>query len=192
MLMAGCLVVCACGGSAPGQAVRPVPFTVPYGASAKYHPDALRPAVAAGHPIGTLRCGGLRAARTSAHVELFAHGRAIVVPAGIGIAQPQRRDGAYIRSGRCSYPLRTREPTGLVEVRRGVPATLGDLFALMDQPLSRTRLGAFGGPVRAWLNGRRWRGPVRELPLPRHAQVVVVVGVRRVPVHAAYRFPAGR
>ena len=53
------------------------------------------------------------------HVELFANRRVVIVPAGIGIVPPLRRDGAYVLGGRCSYPLRTREPTGVVEVAGG-------------------------------------------------------------------------
>ena len=114
-----------------------------------------------------------------------------MVPAGLGIAGPHRRDGAYVRGGRCSYPLRTREPTGLVELAAGRGASIGDLFALLGQPLTRSRLGAHRGPVRVWRNGRPWRGEPGALPLRPHDQVVVVAGTRRVPVHATYRFPPG-
>ena len=46
------------------------------------------------------------------HVEFFARGKVMVVPAGIGVAPPLRRDGAYVRGGRCRFPLSTTEPTG--------------------------------------------------------------------------------
>jgi hypothetical protein len=128
-------------------------------------------------------------ARATAHVELFARGLGVVVPAGAGLAPPRRRAGAYVRGGRCSYPLRTTEPTGLVELRRGTRATLGDLFALLGQPLSRERMASFRGPVRAWVDGRPWHGAPGALPLRPGGQVVVAIGRGRVPVHAAYEFP---
>jgi hypothetical protein len=113
------------------------------------------------------------------------------VAPGIGISPPRARDGAYVRGGRCSYPLRTREPTGVVEVQAaGRRKTLGDLFAVWGQPLSRTRMAGFKGPVRAYVGGRRWRTDPRAIPLKRHAQIVLEVGGYVKP-HARYHFPPG-
>lgn len=118
---------------------------------------------------------GLRA-RARAHVELFLRGDIVVVPAGIGI-RGGRRDGAYVR-GRCRAAVWTEEPTGLVLMAR--QATLGELFATWRRPLPRGQ---------AWLDGRRWRGPLARLPLHDGAQVVVQQGLPLAPVHGAYTFP---
>jgi hypothetical protein len=183
-----------CGGDPPSPAPRApsasaAPFAVPFGSGERYRPPSLSAAVASAGPVGRLRCTRDAAARATAHVELFAHGLGIVVPAGAGLAPPRRRVGAYVRGARCSYPLRTTEPTGLVELRRGTRATLGDLFALLGQPLSPRRMASFRGPVRTWVNGRPWHGPPGALPLRPGGQVVVAIGTARVPVHAAYQFP---
>ena len=114
----------------------------------------------------------------------------MIVAAGIGIAPPRRRDGAYVRGGRCSYPLRTREPTGVIEVEQGGTRTLGDLFALWGQPLSRRRIGSLRGRVSAYVGGERRRGDPRRIPLSRHGQIVLQVQ-GHVPPHASYRFPPG-
>jgi hypothetical protein len=177
-----------CGG-APAPPAPRTPFVVPFGSGERYRPRSLSAAVAAARPVGRLRCTQDPAGRATAHVELFAHGLGVVVPAGTGLAPPRRRAGAYVRGGRCSYPLRTTEPTGLVELRGDTRTTLGDLFALLGQPLSRRRMASFRGPVRAWLDGRPWRGAPGALPLRPGGQVVVAVGTQRVPVHAAYEFP---
>jgi hypothetical protein len=179
-----------CGGGAAPPAPR-APFTVPLGPGERYRPPSLTAAVGAARPVGRMRCTRDAAARATAHVELFAHGLGVVVPAGAGRAPPRRRAGAYVRGGRCSYPLRTTEPTGLVELRRGIRTTLGDLFALLGQPLSRGRMASFRGPVRAWVDGRPWRGAPGALPLRPGGQVVVAIGTARVPVHAVYEFPEG-
>lgn len=113
------------------------------------------------------------------------------MPAGIGIAPPQIRSGAYVRGGACAYPLRTYEPTGLVVADAGPTRSLGTLFDVWGQPLSRNRLGRFEGPVSAFVAGRRWRSDPRAIPLTRHAQIVLVRGGNVVP-HPAYRFPPGR
>jgi hypothetical protein len=112
------------------------------------------------------------AARYGVHLELFARGRVVMVPAGI-----------------CSSALRTRYPTGVIEVTR--PATLGGFFRVWRQPLSRTRLVGFRtttrNPVRAYVGGRRWRGGLGAIPLRRHAQIVLELGAY-IPPHPTFLF----
>lgn len=158
-------------------------------------PPARGAAASAGARIGGLGCarGGNR---IGAHVELFAHRRVVVVPAGIGMAPPLRTRGAYVHAARCSYAVRTREPTGLLELDpqqgRAGPLTVGDFFAIWGQPLSTTRLAGFHAPrgtrVAAYLDGRPWPGDPRAMPLRRHAAIVLEVA-GHVPPHATYRFP---
>lgn len=122
---------------------------------------------------------------------MFARRRVVAIPAGIGVAPPISRDGAYVRGGRCVYAARTREPTGLVEV--DAPVTLGELFAIWGQPLSPTRAAGFRAPdgqrVAAFVAGRRWHGDPRSVPLTRHAVVVLEVDGFVAP-HRSYRFPS--
>jgi hypothetical protein len=128
--------------------------------------------------------------RVTAHIELFAHGFVVIVPAGIGVRAP-RRDGAFVVAGRCHGPVWTLEPTGLVHAvdeRR----TLGDLFAVWGRRLGPRRLLGFGGgAVRAFVGGVRWRGDPWRIPLRHHAQIVVELGAY-VPPHVRYLFPPGR
>jgi hypothetical protein len=119
--------------------------------------------------------------RFGVHLELFAERRVVLIPPGVGIAPPRRRTGAYISRGRCWYPLRTREPTGVIEVEARSPIkTLGQFFAIWGQPLRG----------RAYVNGRLQRGDPRAIRLTRHAQIVIEVGGYVRP-HATYRFPPG-
>ena len=143
-----------------------------------------------GLAIGDLRCTTARRPVAAAHVELFARGHVVIVPAGLGVAPPRRRAGAYVTGGRCRYPIWTSEPTGLVRLaRRGL--TLGDLFALLGQPLSRGRMARWRATVRAHVGGVRWRGDPRRIPLMPRAQVVVQAGPPALRPNARYRFPAG-
>src|SRR5919201_3582426 len=154
--------------------------------------------VGLGGPIATPIGVGPRyradAPRFGVHVELFANRRVVVVPAGIGVAAPRRRVGAFVRPRGCSYAVRTLGPTGVVEVRRGARLTLGRLFAVWGQPLSATRLAGFstrrGAPVRAYVAGRPWQGPPGAIPLTRHAPIVLELG-RFVPPHRSFRFRSG-
>src|SRR5438105_2904249 len=81
-------------------------------------------------PIGALRCTRPAGRWAEAHVEVFARGRVVILPPGIGIARPRRQVGATVVRGRCSYPLHTADPTGVVGFRPGRRLTLGDLFAV--------------------------------------------------------------
>jgi hypothetical protein len=169
------------------------PIPTPIGAGPRYQPPAAHVRVLRGRRVGDLRCG-TGGARFGVHLEVFARGRVVIVPAGIGVAAPRARVGAFVRPRGCSYAVRTLDPTGVVEVRRGTSVTLGHLFAVWGQPLSATRLAGFstrrGDPVRAYVAGRPWRGPVGAIPLRRHAQIVLELG-RFVPPHRSFRFRSG-
>jgi hypothetical protein len=166
----------------------------PFGPGPRYRPPALGSAATAGAPINGLRCTRTPAKRFGAHLEIFDRGFVVAIPPGIGIAPPHRRDGAYVRAGRCSYPIRTTEPTGVIELAEGTRATLGDLFDVWGQSLTRRRVAGFtakpGTEVAAFVAGRRWPGDPRAIPLRRHAVIVLVVGAHVGP-HRTYLFPPG-
>ena len=114
-----------------------------------------------------------------AHVELFANRLVLLLPKGIGAGH------------RCTYPVRTTEPTGVVEYAPAARPSLGDLFDVWGQPLSVRGFAGFHGAVSAWVGGRRWHGDPRAIPLTRHAEVVVEVG-GYIPPHTFYLFGPGR
>jgi hypothetical protein len=218
-LSAACLIAIAaglagagCGTAAPAGPASPPPAqaraaerallvdlarTRQVGRGAAFRPPPYGAAVAVAAQVGPLRCGRVGPHPYGAHLELFAAGRGVLVPAGIGIAPPQRRRRAVVIGGRCSYPLRTLEPSGVVEVDpvkgRRAP-TLGELFAVWGQRLSARRLFGFtaapGAGVVAYLDGRRWAGDPRAIRLRRHAQVVVELGPHVDP-HPTYSFAPG-
>lgn len=156
--------------------------TRPVGQGPAFRP----PAVLRTGPVGILRCERTAGKPYGAHIELFARDRGVLVPAGIGIGR-----------GGCLYPLRTVDPTGVVEVDPGavvgVP-TLGELFELWGQPLSPRRLAGFkagaGLGVIAFVDGRRWQWDPRGIPLRRHAQIVIELDASVQP-HPTYAFPPG-
>jgi hypothetical protein len=156
----------------------------PIGVGPRYHPPA------AAHAVRGLSCSARPVARVGVHVELFANRRVVLLPPGIGMRGPLvRRDGRVV-SARCSLPLRTREPTGTLEIARGRRLSLGRLFAAWGQPLARSRLLSFRGRVHAYVNGRPRGGDPRRIGLAPHANIVLEVG-GYVPPHPAYLFPSG-
>ena len=172
------LVALALGGPPLPPDVKPWPIGVGPG----FRPAAAPAAVLKGEPVGRFRCAQDGGRRFGVHVELFIRRQVLLVPSGVGVA----------RAGRCSYPLRTRDPTGVIEIRRGTRATLGDLFRLWGQPLAPRRIAGFSSaaPLLAFVGGKRWRGDVRAIPLKRHAQIVLELG-GYVPPHPRYLFADG-
>src|SRR6185312_8776812 len=107
---------------------------------------------------------------------------------------PQTLLDGRVTSARCYGALVTLDPTGLVLVRPGASLTLGTLFRSWGQPLSPSRLTSFSAPagtsVAVFVNGKRWPGAPGDVPLTRHAEVVLEVGPH-VPPHPSYAFPVG-
>ena len=146
-----------------------------------------------GAPIAGLRCAAAAGRWQDAHVEVFARGRVLLLPPGIGVARPRQATGAAIRGGRCSYPVRTTDPTGVVRYRPGRGLVLADLFAVWGQPLGRHRVCGFraAAAVRVYVGGRRVTGAPGAVPLRRHAEIVVEIGPY-VPPHRSYVFAGGK
>jgi hypothetical protein len=186
------LVLLALTSASAGVALAAAPIPTPIGAGPKYRLSAASAQVARGEPVGRFACARSESRREVAHVELFANRLVLLLPAGIGIAPPVKADGARVLGGRCSYGVRTTEPTGVIEFDPSLAPTLGDLFRVWGQPLSQRRLAGFearrGDEVAAWVAGRRWRGDAGSIPLRRHGQIVVEIG-GFVPPHAAFLFP---
>ncbi len=138
-------------------------------------------------------CAGRSPVVAAAHVELFAAGHVVIVPAGIGVDPPLRVRGATVRGGRCAYPLRTLDPTGLVLFGSDAPHTLGALFDVWGQPLGPTAMAGFRtrphDRVSVFVGGARWGGDPAAAPLPSGSQVTIEVGVH-VPPHTGYTFPS--
>ena len=174
VLCAIALAGCADSGDRAAQAPPPKPELFEPGP--KFRPAPVSEAVKRARPIHGLRCKRREQERYLAHLETFVDGRVVLMPAGIGVR------------GRCSYPLRTREPTGLIEVERGLRPTLADLFHVWGQPLSRRRVLSFEGPVRAYVGSRPAAGDPRRIRLWPHAVVTLETG-RYVRPHAHYVFP---
>lgn len=146
----------------------------PIGPGPRYRPPAAK---LAGAPVGPLRCAS--GGRTfQVHVEVFVNRRVVIVPPGIG------------HTPQCDYPIRTRTPIGVLDVARGTRPTVGDLFRLWGQPLTRHRIASFRSPlpVRAYVAGKLVGGDAAGVRLTPKAQIVVELGAY-VPPHRSFLFP---
>jgi hypothetical protein len=173
----------------------PLPPSVkpwPIGIGPGYRIAAAPVAVREGRSVGRFRCAANAGRRFGVHIELFARRRVVIVPGGVGVARPSRTHFSRIRPGACTYPLRTLDPTGVIEVRPGAKATLGDFFRVWGQSLGPRRIAGFRtrAPILAFVGGRRRRGDPRTIPLTHHAQIVLELGGYVAP-HPRYLFPPG-
>jgi hypothetical protein len=192
-VLAAALAGCGAAQTATHRSTAPLPpyiRPIPIGRAPAYRIPPTSTAVARRRAIDGLACGRESGAVYGIHLELFADRLVVPVPAGIGVAPPLRRSGAYVLGGACSYPLATLDPTGVVRVAHARTPTLGTLFAIWGQPLTRTRLATFAGQVRAFVDGRRLHERLATIPLRRHAEVVLEVG-GYLPPHPTYTFPPG-
>jgi hypothetical protein len=181
-----CAALAGCGNPTSEDATA-VPASVaaqsrPIGAQARFHPPA--------PDVSMRRCTRSIGAREAVHVELFAHDRVVVVPAGIGAETPRRMFAGRVVAARCYGDVVTLEPTGVALVRPGAGVRLADLFRAWRMPLTPRRLAGFAGHVRVYLNGRARDVDPRTLPLSRHDEIVLEVGAF-VPPHRSFLFPRG-
>jgi hypothetical protein len=135
-----------------------------------------------GQPIDAVECnvGEQLAFHIHAHLALFVDGAERAVPAFVGFYDNQ-----------CLYWLHSHDSSGIIhmEAPRNTSFTLGQWFDIWGQPLSSTQVGPAGGTVTSYVNGQRFSGDPRTIPLTAHAVIQLNVGNDVAP--KSYQFPEG-
>jgi len=105
------------------------------------------------------------------HVAIYVHGKPVAIPSDIG--RPV--------TARCLYWIHTHTPDGLIHEES--PAirsfTLGNLFDVWGEPLSATRVADATvpkGALRVYVDGRRYTGNPRDIPMATHTDVTLEAG----------------
>jgi hypothetical protein len=119
------------------------------------------------------------------HLELFANGRVVIVPAAVGVRRARVTLGR-VRAARCRARVWTLDPTGVVQFEGST--RLGAFFGVWGTRLAPDSLLSFAGTVRVYVNGVRRRGDPSTLVLHDRDEIVLEVGPY-IPPHRAYRFP---
>jgi hypothetical protein len=153
----------------------------PIGRGPLYHPPARGPAAATVACRSAALRHGFRI-----HLELFARGQVVIVPAGIGVRSPVLSLGNVMHA-RCRARIWTVDPTGVVWLDRS-GEQLGSVFEIWGEPLGTARLAGFRGPVSVFVNGTSRRGDPWRLVLHDRDEIVLEVG-GYVPPHPSFRFP---
>jgi hypothetical protein len=195
-------LVGASAGAAPAVSPAPTPKTgaVPWPAPA----DAL----------GRTRLAGLTPERheylqyhVHAHLDILLNGRAVRVPAAIGInihdpgvQSGQLQDGTIAYGGihlcdqPCISPLHTHDDTGVLhtESKHNIPNRLGQFFTEWAVVLSARCVGGYCAPkatIAFYVDGKAYHDDPRAIQLTNLREIAIVIGTP--PKKIPSKFPTG-
>jgi hypothetical protein len=165
--------------------------TGPEGVSIQKVPDLASPdTTVAGAPVDGIECGsGSDEYHIHAHLAIFVNGRQERIPAGAGIVSPRSSEqtpkGLFVdNSGNsCLYWLHAHADDGIIHVESPSKEdfSLGQFFDIWGQPLGNDQVGPARGTVVAFVNGKRFVGNPRDIPLLNQADIQLDVGNPAVP-----------
>jgi len=126
-------------------------------------------------PIDGITCDRQEGAAEHIHIslELYDRGRAVQVPANIGIPQ----------TGACLYWIHTHSADGFIHIESPVKRTfdLGELFDIWGPDLSWTKAASLQAPhgkrLSIWVDGKPWHGSdPRAIVFHEHQSIVIQSG----------------
>jgi hypothetical protein len=136
-----------------------------------------------GTTVDGIKCAPIEqlAYHVHAHLQVFVDGSPRALPGAIGLVGPvaqQTPAGPFYGARGCYYWLHTHTNDGVIHIESPTQRiyTLGDFFDEWHQPLSATQVAAATGPVVAYVNGKRFNGNPRDIPLDPHAVIQLNVG----------------
>lgn len=133
-------------------------------ASVHVHVPAAAQTIFSGLAIDGISCDTMEGAveHIHAHLQIFNRGKAVPVPAQIGI----------VGNGGCLYWLHTHTADGIIHIEAPVKRTftVGQFFDIWGRPIPR------GKSLRVTVNGKRWSGNPENIPLRDHEEIVMQSG----------------
>jgi hypothetical protein len=181
------VLVASSGGSSspsPGPSATPQQALGPEGIPIEQG-TILAPAstAATGQPVDGIKCESAEqvAYHIHAHLAVFVGGQLRPIPLGIGIVEPvvqQTPTGGFAQASRCYYWLHTHVQDGIIHIESPTHTiyTLGQFFDEWKQPLTANQVATARGAVTAYLNGVRYTGNLRSIPLNAHSVIQLDVG----------------
>ncbi|MGH7660764.1 MAG: hypothetical protein ACRENA_07595 [Vulcanimicrobiaceae bacterium] len=127
-----------------------------------------------GRPVSGIRCDSMegRTMHIHQHLAIFDHGKPVPIPDDVG--RPL--------FGGCFYWLHTHTSDGIIHVESPVfrDFTLGNFFAIWAEPLSPAQVSSAklrpGEKLTIWIDGHRYDGDPRSIPLTNHEDITIDVG----------------
>lgn len=113
------------------------------------------------------------------HLQVLLDGGNVTVPAGIGVGRPWGTDGGgFIGTGTCFAWIHTHDVSGVVHIvtPEEKSFSLRQLFEVWGQPLAAGSALGYRGPVTVLVDGSRFTGDARQIPLTNLANIVVELG----------------
>jgi len=172
---------------------RPTPTLVPSAPSSRRSsaPGAPLPAV------NGISCDALESTIFHIHVHLaiFFDGVEQSIPFGVGIGQPWQvsdsDQGPFVDDGSCFSWMHTLAEDGVIDIESPIRRsfTLGDFFAVWQEPLSATQVGPQQGQVITYVNGQRDSTNPSDIRLTSHQRIQLDVGADVPPY--SFDFPPG-
>lgn len=140
-------------------------------------------------PVAGVSCqaGEQLAVHYHAHLTIIYDGTSANVPAQIGI------------KSKCLYWLHTHDTTGVIHIEApksaaGRQFTLGDFFAVWQQPLGPRRVATLSVPsgqsLKVWVDGRSYTRALSGIVLNSHTDVVLEIGPPFVEPPPQFTWPA--
>jgi hypothetical protein len=127
-----------------------------------------------------------------AHLALFSKGQQIAIPYAIGIVRPFQANNGFVGMGSGIYWLHTHDATGIIHVESpdARTYTLGQFFDIWGEPLDTHTVAGLKGAVRAYVDGKPYKGNPRDIVLTAHLQITIEVGGPTM-APPVYVFPGG-
>jgi hypothetical protein len=178
--------------------------------AAENHPSALPSWPAPSDPLARTVRAGLDPERKEtlvhhvhAHLDVLVDGRAVLVPAGVGInihdpgvqhsANPVGYGGIELCERPCISPLHTHDESGVIHTESATakPNTLGQFFVEWGVKLDTSCVGEFcrpQTPIEVYVNGVKDDGDPRRILLTDMKEIAVVIGTPPAEVPSSYDF----
>jgi hypothetical protein len=117
------------------------------------------------------------------HLAIFFDGVEQSIPFGVGVGQPWQvadsDQGPFVEDGSCFYWIHTHTEDGVIHIESPIRRsfTLGDFFAVWQEPLSATQVGPQQGQVISYVNGVRDATNPSDIRLTSHQRIQLDVGI---------------
>ena len=142
-----------------------------------------------GQTVDGVACdGAVPVQHIHVHLTLIADGVQRAIPLAVGTKGAEVINGGFVVDAQCFYWLHTHDASGIVHIESPSTTvlTLGQLFAIWGEPLTRSNIGGFQGAVTTYVDSTKYDGDLGSLAFAERQQITLIVGTvpSEIPVYA--------